>query len=153
MNASYQFFGATTRRAHCLGTRFWGGLRARTAKISVRYQPPSIWNSESSEFGVRGKQKGGNGVQALTAAHSWQILVGCEWKSRGLSIKEIKMLSFCVLLGPCFGRTGFVHNVPTFRNRKILEKVRVIIKNEHALCIYSCKLALNCFVYGVLSCR
>jgi hypothetical protein len=23
MNASYQFLGATTRRAHCPGTRFW----------------------------------------------------------------------------------------------------------------------------------
>ena len=60
-------------------------LRARTARISVRYHPTSSSNSESSGFSQRGEQMVGNGGKLLTARRSWQIsgLLGAQiwWAS------------------------------------------------------------------------
>ena len=66
-NASYQFW-VRRRDGHIAREDVSRRLRARTAKFLVGHQLPSNWNSESSGFGRRGEQKGGNGVQVLTAA-------------------------------------------------------------------------------------
>ena len=94
VEASYQFWG-----------RLWdwhdgsGGfsrglrlcLRARTARISVRYHPTSSSNSESSGFSRRGEQKVGNGGELLTAAkivaNCWFVGAKIGWSS----IKQIKI--------------------------------------------------------------
>lgn len=66
-NASYQFW-VRLRDGHIAREDVSRRLRAQIAKVSVRHQPPSNLNSDPSGFGRRGEQKGGNGVQILTAA-------------------------------------------------------------------------------------
>jgi len=63
-HASYQFW-MRRRDGHSAREDVSRRLRARNAKIFVRHQRPSNWNSDSSGFGRRGEQKGGNGVQIL----------------------------------------------------------------------------------------
>ncbi len=80
MKATYQFL-VRRRDGHIAREDVSGGLQARTAKILVRYQPPSISNGNDNRikrFWLKGQEKGRKGVQALTGAHSVAILVDCE---------------------------------------------------------------------------
>ena len=86
-NASYQFW-VRRREGHSTREDVSRRLRARTAKISVGHQLPSNLNSESSGFGRRGEQKGGNGVQILTAADVHGDFCWLDGKTVRLSIKR-----------------------------------------------------------------
>lgn len=124
LNASYRSW-VLRQDGHSAREDISRRLRARTTTISIRYQWPSNWNSDSSGFGRRVKQKGGNGVLLLTEArfrgNSCWMGEKTAWlcfnfvffyfvfgKSRG-----------CVLIlctrcrGPRIGPTGFVHCVPS----------------------------------------
>ena len=57
-------------------------LRARTARISVRYHPTSSSNTESSAFSRRGEHMVGNGGEILTAANivaALLFVVRADW--------------------------------------------------------------------------
>lgn len=96
-NASYQFW-VRLRDGHIAREDVSRRLRAQIAKVSVRHQPPSNLNSDPSGFGRRGEQKGGNGVQILTAAGVHGNSCWLDGQSVRVSIKR-NLKCFNVVFG------------------------------------------------------